>query len=77
MEPLAVSSVTGPLAEIMAVLRAGGYDGWLTIEAFGRVMPDLAATTCVWRDLSRSTEEVYEEGYRLIADGWVRAGQAA
>ena len=58
-------------------LRKSGYDGWLTIEAFGRVMPDLAATTCVWRDLSRSTEEVYEEGYRLIAEGWVRAGQAA
>lgn len=56
-----------------SALRNGGYDGWLTIEAFGRVMPDLAATTCVWRDLSGSTEEVYEEGWRLISEGWARA----
>ncbi len=50
-------------------LRESGYDGWLTIEAFGRAMPDLAATTCVWRDLSKSPEEVYEVGFRLIAEG--------
>lgn len=56
-------------------LRETGYDGWLTIEAFGRVMPDLAATTCVWRDLSGSTEEVYEEGHRLITEGWAGAGR--
>jgi len=57
-------------AETFRVLRASGYDGWLTIEAFGRAMPDLAATTCVWRDLSRSSEEVYEMGYELISRGW-------
>lgn len=62
-----------PWDETFAVLRAGGYDGWLTIEAFGRAMPALAATTCVWRDLSASPEEVYEEGYRLIHAGWREA----
>ena len=60
-------------AETFRALKHGGYNGWLTIEAFGRALPDLAATTCVWRDLSGSPEEVYEEGYRLIADGWAMA----
>ncbi|HOD51648.1 MAG TPA: sugar phosphate isomerase/epimerase family protein [Candidatus Hydrogenedentes bacterium] len=58
-----------PWAETFRALRCAGYDGWLTIEAFGRTLPDLAATTCVWRDLSGSPEEVYTEGFHLIAQG--------
>ncbi len=34
-----------------SALRAGGYDGYITIEAFGRALPALAAATRVWRDL--------------------------
>jgi D-psicose/D-tagatose/L-ribulose 3-epimerase len=59
-----------PWDAVFPALRKGGYDRWITIEAFGRAMPDLAATTCVWRDLSGSPEEVYTEGYQLIAKGW-------
>lgn len=62
-----------PWADTFRMLRASGYDAWLTIEAFGRTMPDLAATTCVWRDLSGSPEEVYVEGYKLIQRGWAAA----
>jgi D-psicose/D-tagatose/L-ribulose 3-epimerase len=47
-------------------IRESGYDGWLTIEAFGRSLPALAAATCVWRDLHGSPREVYEEGIALI-----------
>ncbi|MHC4249103.1 MAG: sugar phosphate isomerase/epimerase family protein [Planctomycetota bacterium] len=63
-----------PWADTFRALREGGYDGWLTIEAFGRTLPELAATTCVWRDLSGSAEEVYSEGFRLIRDQWEAAG---
>lgn len=63
-----------PWPETFRTLRKGGYDGWMTIEAFGRAMPDLAATTCVWRDLSKSPDEVYTEGYHLIDHGWKNAG---
>ncbi len=63
-----------PWAETFRALRSGGYDGWLTIEAFGRDMPELAATTKVWRDLSASQEECYGEGYALIEEGWAAAG---
>jgi D-psicose/D-tagatose/L-ribulose 3-epimerase len=43
-----------------------GYDGWLTIEAFGAALPDLAAATRVWRDFFPSREEVYTEGIKYI-----------
>jgi D-psicose/D-tagatose/L-ribulose 3-epimerase len=32
-------------------LKQSHYDGYLTIEAFGRALPALAAATKVWRDL--------------------------
>ena len=32
-------------------LRANEYEGYVTIEAFGRALPALAAATKVWRDL--------------------------
>jgi D-psicose/D-tagatose/L-ribulose 3-epimerase len=59
-----------PWVEIFKTLRAGGYDRWLTIEAFGRTMPALAATTKVWRDLSSSPQEVVTVGYQTIKEGW-------
>jgi|SRR5271154_4005714 len=31
----------------LAIDRLSGYDGWLTIEAFGRALPPLAAATRV------------------------------
>ena len=55
-----------PWAETFAAIRDSGYDGWLTIEAFGRALPDLAAATKVWRDFAESPEAVYREGYRHI-----------
>jgi D-psicose/D-tagatose/L-ribulose 3-epimerase len=51
-------------------LKEVGYDGWLTIEAFGRALPDLAAATKVWRDLFPSPEDVYEKGIAFIKSRW-------
>jgi D-psicose/D-tagatose/L-ribulose 3-epimerase len=62
-----------PWDETFKVLRQEGYDRWLTIEAFGRSMPALAATTKVWRDLSTDAKEVYEEGFNTIKNGWEAA----
>ena len=58
------------IRETIAALKVLGYDGWMTIEAFGRAVPELAAATRVWRDFFTSPEEVYTEGYRLIRDCW-------
>ena len=58
------------IRETIHSLKANGYDGWLTIEAFGKALPELAAATRVWRDFFASPEEVYTEGYRYIRDCW-------
>ena len=55
-----------PWSETFAAIKKINYDNWLTIEAFGRALPDLAAATRVWRDFFPSKEEVYEEGYKFI-----------
>jgi D-psicose/D-tagatose/L-ribulose 3-epimerase len=62
-----------PFGEMFKALKQGGYDKWVTIEAFGRSLPELAATTCVWRDLSASAEECYTEGYKMIKENWAAA----
>ena len=62
-----------PFLETFRSLRAIGYDGWLTIEAFGRALPDLAAATKVWRDFFPNEKEVYTEGLRFIKETWEQA----
>lgn len=62
-----------PWADTFAAIKSSGYDEWLTIEAFGRGLPDLAAATRVWRDLAESPEAVYRDGFELIRDGWAAA----
>ena len=54
-------------------LRAAKYDGWLTIEAFGRSLPALAAATRVWRDFFPNPESVYRQGIKNIRKGWAQA----
>lgn len=39
-----------------------GYDGWLTIEAFGSSLPELAAATKIWR-------KMYDTEMQLAKDG--------
>jgi D-psicose/D-tagatose/L-ribulose 3-epimerase len=62
-----------PWAPTYKALRAAKYNGWLTIEAFGRAMPALAAATRVWRDFFPNREEVYKFGYRSMKQGWAKA----
>jgi len=64
-----------PWKKTFAAIRRSGYDGWLTIEAFGRGLPDLAAATKVWRDFAESPEAVYREGIAHIRAGWRKAGK--
>ena len=56
------------IRESIAVLKEEGYTGWLTIEAFGRALPELAAATRVWRDLFPAPEEVYTKGIAYIRE---------
>ncbi|MEZ5305045.1 MAG: sugar phosphate isomerase/epimerase [Verrucomicrobiales bacterium] len=51
-------------------LKSLNYSGWMTIEAFGAALPDLAAATCVWRNFFPNDEQVYTEGFQLIKETW-------
>lgn len=62
-----------PWDETFKAIKASGYDDWLTIEAFGRGLPELAAATRVWRDFSEGPEAVYREGFQTIRSGWDKA----
>lgn len=64
-----------PFLEAFRVLRKMKYDGWLTIEAFGRALPDLAAATKVWRDFFPSRQQVYKKGLVFVKDTWKKAAR--
>lgn len=55
------------------MLRTIGYDGWLTIEAFGKSLPALAAATKVWRDFFETQEDVYTTGLKTMKSAWSSA----
>lgn len=59
-----------PFQPIFEALKSAGYDGWMTIEAFGSAMPDLVAATKIWRPLFDRPEDVYEKGFKLMREGW-------
>jgi D-psicose/D-tagatose/L-ribulose 3-epimerase len=49
-------------------LRETGYDGWLTVEAFGNFLPNLAAATKIWRPLFDSEEELAVEALDFLKE---------
>ncbi len=55
-----------PWRAVFDAIRASGYDGWLTVEAFGRGVPELAAATRVWRDLFPDLPTLIRESVAFI-----------
>ena len=53
-------------ASFWSGIHSSGYDGYLTIEAFGRALPALAAATRVWRDLFPDAIGLCKDGYTFI-----------
>jgi len=58
---------------IFRAIKSSGYDGWLTIEAFGRALPELVEPTRVWRDFFKQPEDVVTEGFNFVRETWNRA----
>jgi D-psicose/D-tagatose/L-ribulose 3-epimerase len=58
---------------IFRTIKSSGYDGWLTIEAFGRALPELVEPTRVWRDFFKRPDDVVTEGYEFIRETWKQA----
>ena len=49
-----------------AALARQGYDGWLTVEAFGQALPSLAAATRIWRPLFDSPGQLAAEALEFM-----------
>ena len=62
-----------PFAETIGAIRRSGYDGWLTVEAFGRAVPALAAATRIWRDLFPDLDTMFSESIDTIRRHWAQA----
>ncbi|GDY14596.1 isomerase [Planctomycetota bacterium] len=60
-----------------AALRRANYDGWLTIEAFGQLLPSLAAATKIWRKMYANEEQLARDGLAFIKAGWQRQAVSA
>lgn len=61
-------------ASIFRAARRIGFEGWVTIEAFGAGLPELAAATRVWRPLFPDFETLFAESIAFVRRGW---GEAA
>ncbi len=56
--------------ETFAALKEIGYDQWLTIEAFGKALPEVAAATCIWRKMFESEKQLANDGLRFVQQSW-------
>ena len=52
--------------ETFDALRDIGYDGWLTIEAFGESLPELVAATKIWRRMYDTEEALAKDGLAFM-----------
>ncbi len=53
-------------SEVFDALVDVGYDHWLTIEAFGLALPELAAATKIWRRMFADELQLAEEGLAFV-----------
>ncbi len=57
------------LIPTLQVLAKENFDGWISVEAFGQALPDLAAATRIWRPLFQSETDLITEAIALIRQG--------
>lgn len=58
---------------IFAALRRTGFDGWVTVEAFGQGLPEIAAATRVWRPLFPDFDTLFAESLAFVRARWQAA----
>jgi D-psicose/D-tagatose/L-ribulose 3-epimerase len=60
-------------ASIFSAVKETGFDGWVTLEAFGAGLPEIAAATRVWRPLFPDFETLFAESLGFIKKTWREA----
>lgn len=56
--------------ETFAALKQVGYDGRLTIEAFGQSLPALSAATKIWRKMFDDEDQLAADGLAFMQQSW-------
>ncbi|QDT50023.1 D-tagatose 3-epimerase [Symmachiella dynata] len=51
-------------------LKETEYDGWMTVEAFGLALPELAAATKIWRKMYTSEDQLAEAALKFMKTNW-------
>jgi D-psicose/D-tagatose/L-ribulose 3-epimerase len=54
---------------VFNALQGTGYRGWIVVESFNSVIPELAGATCVWRSLAESPEALARESLAFLRQG--------
>jgi Sugar phosphate isomerases/epimerases len=52
-----------------ATLDDIGYNGWISIEAFGSAAPEFAGAARIWRRMFESEEQLARDGAAFIRSG--------
>lgn len=58
--------------ETFDTLKETGYDGWMTVEAFGLALPALAAATKIWRKMFESEEQLSRDALAFMKTEWAK-----
>ncbi len=56
--------------ETFDTLKEIGYDGWMTVEAFGLALPSLVAATKIWRRMYDSEEQLARDALKFMKEQW-------
>jgi D-psicose/D-tagatose/L-ribulose 3-epimerase len=62
-------------ADNFDTLKDVGYDGWMTIEAFGLALPELVAATKIWRRMYDSEEQLARDGLAFMRSEYAKRWQ--
>ena len=57
------------LLPTLHALANAHFDGWISVEAFGQALPDIAAATRIWRPLFSSQTDLITESLALLRQG--------
>ena len=53
---------------VFGALAAVNYDKWLVIESFTPAVKEIAAATCIWRDIAPSAESLATDGLAFLKE---------
>jgi D-psicose/D-tagatose/L-ribulose 3-epimerase len=60
--------------ETFDTLKEVGYDGWMTVEAFGLALPEISAATKIWRRMYQSEDQLTRDALTFMKSELARRG---